>query len=92
MAVIFFISHIFDRFIPAGFVCKLYRVSLYFLKFKFFTTSTHFILSKFLMKNNNKCRDNVATGLLWGYPIQVVGKSPKYPCSNIFPALIIVLH
>ena len=34
MAVINFISHIFDRHLPAGFVCKWYRVSLYFLNMK----------------------------------------------------------
>ena len=42
MGVIFFKSHIFDRFMPVAFVCKLYRVSLYFLKCKFFTTSAYF--------------------------------------------------
>ena len=47
-------------------------------------------LQSFLRKNNNKCREFDATGLLWGFLCNSYRIHPHNPCSNIFPELIIV--
>ena len=42
---------------------------------------------KKLMKNNNKCREYIATGILRGFPYNLYRV-----CSNIVPTLNIVFH
>ena len=47
-------------------------------------------LSRFFFDSDVKYREYVTTGILWVYPIWVAEKSPHYPCSTLFPTLIIV--